>query len=86
MLFRCFEAFLENILIELLFLVQKVTISEKSTEILRKLFYWERPEENLDLSKQLFLTKPVKIGEILTKTVFLHKVSHIQLNYAFLLF
>ena len=48
----------------LFFLVKKVTISETSTEILRKFFFFT----------------------ILTKTVFLHKMSDILLNYAFLLF
>ncbi len=50
---------------ELLFLVQKWAISERSTEILRKLFFLnmferEYTEENLDWFKQIFLTKPVK--------------------------
>ena len=43
-------------------------------------------EENMDLFKQLFLIKPVKGDKYLQKPVFLLKVSHIQLNYAFLLF
>ena len=42
--------------------------------------------ENLDLFKQLFLIKPVKWGKSLKKLVFLYKVSHVQLNYAFLWF
>ena len=76
---------------ELFFLDIKVTISETSTEILRKFVFLtmfekgSNPEENLDLFKQLFLIKPVK-GININKTVFLHKVSHILLNYAFLLF
>ena len=50
---------------ELLFLVKKVTISEKSTEIIRNFFFLtclkiENPDENLDLFKQIFLIKPVK--------------------------
>ena len=57
----CFEAFLGNIEN---FLDIKVTISETSTEILRKFVFltmFERanPEENLDLFQQLFLIKPV---------------------------
>ena len=43
----------------------KVTISENSTEILRKFVFLpclkeSNPEENLDLFKQLFLIKHVK--------------------------
>ena len=42
-----------------------MTISETNTEILRKftfltLFERGKPEENLDMFKQLFLIKPVK--------------------------
>ena len=42
-----------------------MTISEKSIEILRNLFFLpflkvENPEEYLDLFKQLFLIKPLK--------------------------
>ena len=89
MLFCCFEAF-SGKFTENFFLVQKVTISEKSTEILGKFVFqvWkgENPEENLDLFKQLFLIKQVKCGKYQQKLVFLLKVSHIQLNYAFLLF
>ncbi len=44
------------------------------------------PVENLDLFKQLFLIKTVKGNKCFKKNVFLHKVSHILLNYAFLLF
>ena len=43
------------------------------------------PDENLDMFKQLFFFK-CKRGLILTKTVLLHKVSHILLNYVFQLF
>ncbi len=47
------------------FLDIKVNISETSTEILRKfafltMFERGKPEENLDLFKQLFLIKQVK--------------------------
>ena len=49
---------------ELPFLVKKVTISERSTEILRIFFFnilkLVNPEEYLDMFKHLFLTKPVK--------------------------
>ena len=77
---------------KLLFLVQKVTISESSKEILRKFVFLNKfekgqiQEENLDFFKQLFLDQTSKRGQMLTKTVFLLKISHIQLNYVFLLF
>ncbi len=50
---------------KLLFLVKKVTISERITEILRKFVFLigENQEENLDLFKQLFLIKPVKLDK-----------------------
>ena len=57
-----------------LFLVKKVTFSERSIEKLRNLFnliFLKRvnPEENMDLFKQLFLIKPVK-GDNIKKKVF----------------
>ena len=63
--FCCLEAFFEKILRKLFCLDIKVTISETYTEIFRKLVFltmFERgkPEENLDLFKQMFLTKPLK--------------------------
>ena len=68
MLFCCFEAFLWKIHRELIFLVKKVAISERSTETLRKFVYLNKfekvqipnPEENLDLFKQMFLIKSIK--------------------------
>ena len=66
--FCCFEAFLEEIHREPFFLDIKVTISETSTEILRKFVFLTmfvkeaNPEENLDLFKQLFLIKSCKSG------------------------
>ena len=91
MIFCCFDAFFWEIHRELLFLVKKETFSESSTEILRKLVFLTylkgvNPEENVDLFKQQFLIKPEKLGKYLQKRVFFLKVSHIQLNYAFLLF
>ena len=59
MRFCYFEAFRE-IHREVLFLVKKVTISEKSTEILRKFVFLnkfekkENPDVNLDLFKHVF--------------------------------
>ena len=46
---------------------------------------WESPEENLDLFKQMFLMKQVK-GYNINKNFFFMQMSHILLNYAFLLF
>ena len=76
---------------ELFFLEKKVDFSETSTEILRKFVFLTivegaNPEENLDLFKQLFFYQTSKSGQILTQTVFLHKMSHILLNYTFPLF
>ena len=73
-----------------LFLVKKVTFSERSIENLRNLLnliFFKRvnPDENVDLFKQLFLIKPVK-GDNIKKKVFIPKLSHLELNYAFLLF
>ena len=50
---------------ELFFLYIKVTISETSTEKLRKFFFLPslkgaNPEENFDAFKQMFFIKPVK--------------------------
>ena len=61
----CFFSTFGAIHRELFLLDIKGTISETSTEILRKFVFltiFERgnPEENLDLFKQLFLIKPVK--------------------------
>ena len=72
------------------YLFKKVTFSERRIENLRNLFnliFLKRvnPEENLDLFKQLLLIKPVK-GDNIKKNIFLLKVSHLELNYAFLLF
>ena len=63
--FCCFEAFLEKFTPNFLFLDIKVTISEMSTGIFRKivfltLFERGKPEENLDMFIQLFLNKAVK--------------------------
>ena len=72
--FLLFWSILEEIHIELLFLVQKVTISERRTEILTNLLFstclkkgksWGK----IDLFKQLFLIKPVK-GDNIKKICF----------------
>ena len=88
--FLLFWSIFEKIERELFFLDIKVTISETKTEVLRNFVFltmFERGKSggNLDLFKQLFLTKPVKRINIKINC-FLHKVSHILLNYAFLWF
>ena len=75
---------------ELLFFVQKVAISERSIEIPRKFFflkYWKgKSWVKLRFVKTTFFDQTSKWRHKLTKTVFLPTVSHIELNYAFLLF
>ena len=73
------------------FLVKNVTISERSTEILRKFVYLNKFERRKILRKiwiclNNFFNQTSEIGQILTKTIILLKMSHTQLNYALLLF
>ena len=76
---------------KLLFLVKQVTISERSTEILRELVYLNKFEKR-QIQRKIWIVvnnlfvQSSKMGQILTKTVFLLKMSHMLLNYAFLLF
>ena len=63
---------------KLLFLVKKVTLSVRSSEILRKFVFPKSLKRGIDQTS--------KRGQILTKSVFLLKVSHIEINYAFVLF
>ena len=91
MLFCCFEVFMWKFTENFSFLSKKWLSLKRATEILRKfvfltMFEGGNPEANLDLFKQLFLIKPVKGDKYYKKTIFLPKLSHIQLNYAFLLF
>ena len=63
---------------ELLFLIQKLTISEKSTEILRKFVFLNKFEKGKIRRKiwiclNNFFDQTIKSGQILTKTVFLLK-------------
>ena len=63
--FLIFSSIFVEIHKELLYLVQKVTISKKGQKYSKSLFFLTslkmgNPEENLDLFKQLFLIKPVK--------------------------
>ena len=64
-MFSVVLSILREIQKELLFLVKKVTISERITEILRNLFFLTclkgaNRNENLNLFKQMFLIKPIK--------------------------
>ena len=74
---------------ELSFLDIKVTRRNEHCKIRKfdflTMFEGANPVKNLDLFKQFFMIKPVKDDKCY-KTFFLQKVSHIVLNYAFLLF
>ena len=68
-----------------------MTISERSTEILRKFVFLTSLKRGKSRGKFVFVKTTVfdqtnKRDQIFIKTVFLLKMSHIQLNYAFLLF
>ncbi len=76
---------------KLLFLAKKVTISERSSEILRIFFSSTSLKRGKSRRKFGYVVKPLfvqssKTGKILTKTVFFLKMSHIPPNDAFLLF
>ena len=83
--------FRENSLKSSLF-SQKITISERSSELLRKIVLLNNFEKNeiqrkiWILYKQMFFDQTSKNVQILTKTVFYLKMCHLQLNYALLLF
>ncbi len=70
---------------------QKVIIWEKSTEILRKFVFLNKFEKG-KIQRKIWIClnnlfdQTSKRWQIITKTVFLPKVSHIQLNNVFLLF
>ena len=68
-----------------------MTISERSSEILRKFYFLNKFEKGQIQMKILIFLKSVfdqtsKMGQILTKKNFLLKMCHIQLNYSFVLF
>ena len=68
-----------------------MAISERSTEILRKLVFLNmfvkgKPYIKFGFVKTSPFDPTSKKCQILTKNVFLPKVSHIQLNYAILFF
>ena len=74
---------------ELFFLDIKVTTSKTRTEILRKFVFLTIFEKGLILRKIWICLSNIfyqtsKRGKILTKTVFLPKLSHTLLNYDFL--
>ena len=75
---------------EYFFLDIKVTISETSTEIPRKFFFYHAWKgeilRKIWICLNNFFYQTCERGKILTKTFFAHKVSHILLNYAFLFF
>ena len=89
--FLLFWSIFGEIHIELFFLAIKVTISETSTEILRKfvfltMFEWSKILRLIWIClNNRFLINQWR-GLKLTITVFLHKLGHIQLTYATLLF
>ena len=75
-----------------LFLVQKMTISERIWEILRRFVFLNKFEKGQIqrkiriCCKQPFFFQNSKTGQIWTKAVFLLKIRQIQLNYVFLQF
>ena len=76
---------------KLQFLVTKVTTSDRSTEILRKFVYLNNLKSGKSRGKFGFVVnnpfvQSSKTEQILSKTVFLLKMSHILTNYAILLF
>ena len=89
--FLLFWSILGEIHRELFFLFKKVTISEMSTEDLRK-FVFLTMFEKWEILMKIWIClnnsfdQTTKRRKKLIKTVFLPKLSHIQLNYAFLLF
>ena len=90
MIFSCFEAFSGKFIENFSFYSKKLLSQKRAQKYLESLFFLTtlkgtNTEENLDLFNQMLLIKPVKWGEY-KQTFFLLKVSHIQLNYAFLLF
>ena len=89
--FLLFWSIYGEIIRELFFLDLKVTSQKRALKFSESRFFLpclkaDNPEENLALFKQIFFKQTSKRGYILTKTVFLHKVRHILLNYAFVLF
>ena len=71
--------------------IKKVTFSERSTEIWSKFVFLNKFERGKSWGKFGFIwttvfDQTIKRGQILTKNIFLLKVRHIQLNYAFPLF
>ena len=85
-----FLSFFGEIHWKIVFLVKNMTISERSTEILR-IFFFNKFEKGrikriIWICLNKYFCQSSKMGQLLTKIVFLHKLSHIQLNYATQLF
>ena len=90
----CFSVIFENFLEK----SQRTSLFNQKSDYLRKVLWntqkvfflnmFEKGKilRNISICLNNFLEQTSKRGQILTKTVFLHKVSHIQLNYFFLLF
>ena len=89
--FLFFWSIYGEIIRELFFLDLKVTSQKRALKFSESWFFLpclkaDNPEENLALFKQFFFKQTSKRGYILTKTLFLHNVRDILLNYAFVLF
>ena len=90
MLFCCFEEFSGKFTENISSLAKKWLSQKRAQKYSENLFFLTylksaNPEEHFDMLKQLFY-QTSKMGEILIKTFFFTKVSHTELNYAFLLF
>ena len=88
-----FSSIFGEIYRKILFLVKKSDYLERSTEILRKFVFLNKFEKGQILKKIwiclnncFWSSQWYWTNTKLTKTVFFHKMRHIQLNYAFLLF
>ena len=91
MLLCCFETFLGKFTEKFSFYSKNYYLRKNLRNTQKHYFsqqFWkgEKPEENLDLVKTTVFGQRSKLGQLLTKTVYIQKMSHIQLNYAFLLF
>ena len=89
----CFSVIFENFLEK----SQRTSLFNQKSDYLRKVLWntqkvfflnmFEKGKilRNISICLNNFLEQTSKRGQILTKTVFLHKVSHIQLNYFFVI-
>ena len=89
--FRLFWSILGEIHWKFLFLIIKLTLSERSSDIIGKFVFLNKLEKGKIhrkiwiICKQNLLYEAIK-WDIYKQKKFLHKMNHIQLNYAFLLF